>query len=85
VELGGASGASGLAVVAFTVPAKVPLYLEAADQAPVLSEDGDAVGLEVIDTETARSFFFIPGCAAMTDRLKCTCVFLTVRSGRTTR
>ena len=49
----------------------MPLYLKAADQAPVLSEDGDAVGLEVIDTETARSFFFIPGCAAMTDRLRC--------------
>jgi pyrroloquinoline quinone biosynthesis protein B len=70
VQLAGASGASGLAVIAFAVPAKVPLYLETSGQDPPLSEDGDAVGLEVIDTETARSFFFIPGCAAMTDRLR---------------
>jgi pyrroloquinoline quinone biosynthesis protein B len=70
MELGGSSGASGLAVVAVAVPAKVPLYLETAGQDPLLSEDGDAVGLEVIDTETGRSFFFIPGCAAMTDGLR---------------
>jgi pyrroloquinoline quinone biosynthesis protein B len=67
--LAGASGASGLAVVAFAVPGKVPLYLEAAGQDPGLSEAGDAVGLEVIETATEKSFFFIPGCAAITDAL----------------
>jgi pyrroloquinoline quinone biosynthesis protein B len=70
IELAGSSGPSGLAIVAFAVPAKVPLYLETAEEDPLLSEDGDAVGLEIIDTETGRSFFFIPGCAAMTDRLR---------------
>jgi pyrroloquinoline quinone biosynthesis protein B len=69
VELAGASGASGLAIVAFAVPAKVPLYLETAGQDPVLGEEGDAVGLELIETATERSFFFIPGCAAMTEPL----------------
>jgi pyrroloquinoline quinone biosynthesis protein B len=70
VELAGASGASGLAVVTFAVPAKVPLYLETAGEDPVLGEEGDAVGLEIIDTETNRSLFFIPGCAAMTEGLR---------------
>jgi pyrroloquinoline quinone biosynthesis protein B len=70
VELAGAAGPSGLAVFAFTVPAKVPLYLETAGQDPVLGEEGDAVGLQLIDTATERSFFFIPGCAAMTDKLR---------------
>jgi len=70
IELAGSSGASGLAVVAFAVPGKVPLYLETTGQDPGLSEEGDAVGLEVIETATAKSFFFIPGCAAMTDPLR---------------
>jgi pyrroloquinoline quinone biosynthesis protein B len=70
VELAGASGASGLAVVTFAVPAKVPLYLETAGEDPVIGEGGDAVGLEIIDTEAGRSLFFIPGCAAMTEGLR---------------
>jgi len=70
MELAGASGASGLAVVAFAVPGKMPLYLEPGGQDPGLSEAGDAVGLEIIETATGKSLFFIPGCAAMTDRLR---------------
>jgi pyrroloquinoline quinone biosynthesis protein B len=69
-ELTGASACSGLAVVAFAVPGKVPLYLETAGQDPGVSEGGDAVGLEVIDTASSKSFFFIPGCAAMNDLLR---------------
>ena len=70
MDLAGASGASGLAVVAFAVPGKVPLYLETAGQDPGLSEEGDAVGLEIIETATGKSFFFVPGCAAMTEQLR---------------
>ncbi|HEU0219051.1 MAG TPA: pyrroloquinoline quinone biosynthesis protein PqqB [Stellaceae bacterium] len=70
MELAGAAGGSGLAVIAFAVPGKVPLYLEAGGQDPGLSEEGDAVGLEVIEMATGKSFFFIPGCAAMTDPLR---------------
>jgi pyrroloquinoline quinone biosynthesis protein B len=70
VEIAGSSGSSGLAVVAFPVPAKVPLYLEAAGEDPLLSEEGDAVGLEVIADGGGKSFFFIPGCAAMTEALR---------------
>ena len=69
-ELAGASGPSGLAVVAFAVPGKVPLFLEAAGQDPGVSEEGDAIGLEILDTASSKSFFFIPGCAAMNDRLR---------------
>src|SRR6516162_7830853 len=64
------AAAPGLAVVAFAVPGKVPLYLETAGQDPGVSEGGDAVGLEIIDTASGKSFFFIPGCAAMNDRLR---------------
>jgi pyrroloquinoline quinone biosynthesis protein B len=69
-ELAGAVGTSGLALIAFKVPAKIPLYLESAGEDPVLGEEGDAAGLEVIDMETERSFYFIPGCAAMTEPLR---------------
>jgi pyrroloquinoline quinone biosynthesis protein B len=70
VDPAGASGASGLALVAFAVPAKVPLYLETAGEDPVIGEEGDAVGLEIIDTEAGKSLFFVPGCAAMTEGLR---------------
>ena len=70
IGLAGPSDASGLEIRAFAVPGKVPLYLETAELDPGLSEAGDAVGLEIIDAETRRGFFFIPGCAAMTDRLR---------------
>jgi pyrroloquinoline quinone biosynthesis protein B len=70
MELAGASGPSGLAVIPFAVPGKVPLYLEMAGQDPEPSEEGDAVGLEVIETAPGKSFFFVPGCAAMTEQLR---------------
>jgi pyrroloquinoline quinone biosynthesis protein B len=52
------------------VPSKVPLYLETGGQDPGIAEEGDAVGLQIIDSETGKSFFFIPGCAVMTDSLR---------------
>ena len=70
MELAGTAGAGGLTVIAFAVPGKVPLYLEEAGQDPRLSDAGDTVGLEVIETTTGKSFFFIPGCAAVTERLR---------------
>ncbi len=70
VEPAGSSGDAGLSVLAFAVPGKVPLYLETAGQDPGLSEAGDAVGLEVIDLKTRKSFFFVPGCAIVTEALR---------------
>ncbi len=70
VELRGAENAAGLAARAFAVPGKVPLYLEAGGKDPGLSEAGDAVGLELIEAATGSSFFFIPGCAVVTEALR---------------
>lgn len=70
IPLAGSSGASGLAVRAFAVPGKVPLYLEEGGRDPGLSEAGDAVGLELIDTGAGSSFFFVPGCAVVTEALR---------------
>ena len=61
-------GAPGLAVLAFAVPGKVPLYRETAGEDPGLSEAGETVGLEIIDTAAGRRLFFIPGCASSTRR-----------------
>jgi pyrroloquinoline quinone biosynthesis protein B len=70
VELRGTENAAGLAARAFAVPGKVPLYLEAGGKDPGLSEAGDAVGLELIEAATGSSFFFIPGCAVVTEALR---------------
>ncbi len=70
IELAGTVGPSGMAVIAFAVPAKVPLYLETVGQDPGIAEEGDAVGLQIIDNGTGKSFFFIPGCAVVTERLR---------------
>jgi pyrroloquinoline quinone biosynthesis protein B len=70
IDLDTAAGGADLAVRAFAVPGKVPLYLETAGQDPGLSENGDAVGLEVVDRATGAGLFFIPGCAAVGDGLR---------------
>ena len=70
IDVAGGAGPSGLAVVAFAVPAKIPLYLETAGEEPPLTEEGDSIGLEIVETATGKSLFFIPGCAAMTGRLR---------------
>jgi pyrroloquinoline quinone biosynthesis protein B len=59
---------AGLEVEAFTVPGKVPLWLERGGD-PGIAESGHALGLRMIETATGKSFFFLPGCAAMTPRL----------------
>ena len=62
--------APGLEVEAFAVPGKVALYLEDAGSGDNFgTRDGDTVGLSLRETATGRSFFYIPGCAAMPDDL----------------
>ena len=62
---------SGLHLELFSVPGKVPLYLEGQDAPPIVSGE-DTVGIHVRDAK--GGLFFIPGCAAMTpvlaDRLR---------------
>ena len=70
VSIDGPSADSGLAVRAFAVPGKIPLYLEQGGRDPGVSETGDAVGLEVFDTAADGRLFFIPGCAKVTPELR---------------
>ncbi|HKY89876.1 MAG TPA: pyrroloquinoline quinone biosynthesis protein PqqB [Nevskiaceae bacterium] len=58
--------ASGLTLQAFSVPGKVPLYLEG-DAAPPIVLGEDTIGV-CLDDGRAR-LFYIPGCAAMTPEL----------------
>ncbi|HMM77779.1 MAG TPA: pyrroloquinoline quinone biosynthesis protein PqqB [Gammaproteobacteria bacterium] len=64
-------GASlGLAVTAFAVPGKVALWLEDAAKGVDIGALGeDTVALEIAALATGRRFFYIPGCARMTDAL----------------
>jgi len=62
--------ALGLSIEAFAVPGKVALYLEddsAGDNFG--TEEGDTVGLKVIDSDSGRHFFYIPGCAGLDETL----------------
>lgn len=53
----------GLAIRAFPVPGKIALYLENANAPNFGTSAGDTLGLEIIETGTGDSFFYIPGCA----------------------
>lgn len=58
----------GLTATFFAVPGKVPLYLESGDGMPPIVEDGTTVAVEIAG-ETTR-LLYVPGCAAMSDRLR---------------
>ena len=70
-ELATRGGVStGLSVEMLAVPGKVALYLEDADAgANFGTMPGDTVGLRVESMETGRHFYYIPGCAEMTETL----------------
>ena len=70
IPLAGAAGGSGLAVEAYAVPGKVPLYREGEDFDPSPSEAGDTVGLKIVETGSGKSFHFVPGCAVVNGRLR---------------
>lgn len=62
--------ATGLSVETFAVPGKVALYLEDSDAGPNFgTTPEDTVGLRVTSMETGVYFFYIPGCAAVTEDL----------------
>ena len=56
----------GLSAELFTVPGKVPLYLEQGEPAPA-AEDGNNVGAEI--AFGSRRLAYVPGAAAMTPAL----------------
>jgi pyrroloquinoline quinone biosynthesis protein B len=57
----------GVAVRAFAVPGKVALWLEDAQAPDLGTAEGDTLGLEI--SGGGQSFFYIPGCAAVTPAL----------------
>jgi pyrroloquinoline quinone biosynthesis protein B len=64
LALTGAGIDLGLTVEAFAVPGKIALFLEnEAAGANYGSRAGDTIGLEVTNTKTGATFFYIPGCA----------------------
>lgn len=64
--------ALGLSVEVFPVPGKVALYLEAAESESdpnFGTQEGDTVGLRLVDEISGASAFYIPNCAAMNESL----------------
>jgi pyrroloquinoline quinone biosynthesis protein B len=59
----------GLTVEAFAVPGKVALYLEDKSSSDFGSREGDTIGLKITDPAEKKSFFYIPGCAAVDGKL----------------
>ena len=71
IELNLASGEpSGIVVVPFAVPGKVALWLEDETKGVSLAAVGeDTIALEVRNSDGEVQFFYVPGCAEMTDDL----------------
>lgn len=69
VPLHGAGADLGLSIRAFPVPGKIALYLEDRNAPNFGTSAGDTLGLEIIETKTGRSFFYIPGCAKVDEAL----------------
>jgi pyrroloquinoline quinone biosynthesis protein B len=59
----------GLWVTGFAVPGKAPLWREDQSDGSFGTREGDTIGLEIRAAEARQSVFYIPGCAAMTDKL----------------
>jgi pyrroloquinoline quinone biosynthesis protein B len=58
----------GIVVRPFSVPGKIALWLEDATMPSLGTAEGDTLGLEISDGD--RSFFYIPGCAALSPDLE---------------
>jgi pyrroloquinoline quinone biosynthesis protein B len=65
--LAGPDGVLGLSLQAFSVPGKVPLYMESRSESLAGRPDG-TIGLAIEDDR--QRFHFIPGCAAMTPEIR---------------
>jgi pyrroloquinoline quinone biosynthesis protein B len=60
---------SGLEVVAFPVPGKIPLYLEDGARKDFGSTAGDALGLHIRNRRNGAHFFYVAACAEVTPDL----------------
>ncbi len=68
-KLAGGGVDLGFTVEAFAVPGKVALYLEDKSSGDYGGREGDTIGLKISDPAEKKSFFYIPGCAAVDERL----------------
>ncbi|KAB2940514.1 MAG: pyrroloquinoline quinone biosynthesis protein PqqB [Hyphomicrobium sp.] len=68
-DLQGAGVDLGLTIEAFAVPGKVALYLEDTSSGDFGTQEGDTIGLKITDPAEKKSFFYIPGCAAIDETL----------------
>lgn len=64
----GIDGALGLTIEPFSVPGKVPLFLESRNAGNLAGRAGETIGLRVSQGNSA--FFYIPGCADLTSALR---------------
>ena len=69
VALKGAGADLGLSVEAFPVAGKIALWLEDAMEANFGSAEGDTLGVQDHRDRSGKSFFYIPGCAAVDSAL----------------
>ncbi len=58
----------GVAVTAYAVPGKVPLFAERGGDDPGVAEAGEAIGLAL--SAGGGTLHYVPGCARMTDALR---------------
>lgn len=68
LDVAGLDAPLGLRVTAFSVPGKVPLFMESRSGGDLAGSAEETVGLEISDG--AQRCFYIPGCAAMTPALR---------------
>lgn len=68
VALSGPEGELGIAVQAFAVPGKLPLYLEKRSPGDLAGAPEDSIGLEI--SAGGKTFHYIPGCASLTPAIR---------------
>ncbi|WP_306302787.1 pyrroloquinoline quinone biosynthesis protein PqqB [Aureimonas sp. AU12] len=67
----GPDGPTGLTIELFAVPGKVALFLETGDAAADFrANEEDTIGLRITADGAAARVHYIPGCAAVDDRLR---------------
>lgn len=68
LDVHGHDGPLGLRVTPFSVPGKVPLFMESRANGDLRGSAEETVGLQIDDGR--ERFFYIPGCASMPDELR---------------
>lgn len=71
VGIDGPGGPTGIEVALYPVPGKVALFLETGNATQDFNAAaGDTVGARIVETGNEREVHYVPGCAAVDDRLR---------------